>query len=510
LRALISVSDKTDIEIFASKLVSLGYEIVSTGNTYKKLKEHNIEALEVSDITNFPECFEGRVKTLNPFIHGGILYKRDSKKDIQIAKELEIHPIDLVCVNLYPFEEKTKKTQDFEVIIENIDIGGPSMIRAAAKNFNDVIVVTSKDDYEPVIDAIKNSNNSLDFRKSLMVKAFEYTASYDCYISNYMNSRFNGGFGSKQFIVGNKTFDTRYGENPHQDGALYESSDFFTKNFNILKGKPSFNNLTDISCGLKIATAFGNRHSVVIIKHGNPCGCSIDDDLIQSYKNALKSDPISAFGGVVIINGIVDKELALIISEIFLEVIFASSFTSEAISILSEKNRIKLFSQNRNFLVCSDDMYDFKKINGGFVFQTSDKIEENEIKRSVLKSKTKASQEQLLDLEIAYKIASLTKSNCIVFVKDSSLVAIGMGMTSRIDATKIAILKAKQFNIDISGSAVASEAFFPFRDSIDELASIGVSSVIEPGGSIRDNEVIEAADEFDISLYFSGVRHFLH
>jgi phosphoribosylaminoimidazolecarboxamide formyltransferase/IMP cyclohydrolase len=509
LRALISVSNKDKIEWFAKELVLLGYEIISTGGTYQTLKENNIQAIEVSNITNFPECFNGRVKTLNPYIHGAILYKRDDKKDVDTAKELGISPIDLVCVNLYPFEETINRSDDFDEIIENIDIGGPSMIRASAKNFNDVVIVTDVSDYKLVIDTLKNGNN-LDFRKSLMLKAFEHTASYDAIIANYMNHRCNSGFGDKKFIVGTKVLATRYGENPHQDGALYEFKDYFTNNFNLIKGKPSFNNLTDISCASKIAAAFDDENTVVIVKHGNACGCAIKNSLLESYIEALKSDPISAFGGVVAINGVVEKELANKMNEIFLEVIFAASFTDEAVEILSKKSKIKLFSQNREKLILSNDSHDFKKIEGGFVFQTSDKVKNEEISRAILKTETSANTNEIKDLEMAYKIASLTKSNCVVYVKNSALVAIGMGMTSRIDAAKCAIAKAKELGMDIRGSSLASEAFFPFRDSIDTAALAGVKAIIEPGGSIRDDEVIEAANEANIALYFSGTRHFLH
>ena len=510
MRALISVSDKTGIVNFAKNLIEIGFEIISTGGTYKKLKENNIKVIEVTDITKFPECFDGRVKTLNPFIHGGILHRRNNENDLKKAKELGIEAIDLVCVNLYPFQATIDKTDDFDEIIENIDIGGPSMVRAAAKNFNDVIIVTDINDYDIVIDKLKNNENSLEFRRNLMIKAFEHTGAYDAIIANYMNKRFNNDFGAVKFIVGNKVSDTRYGENPHQKGALYQFNNYFSENFKIVKGEASFNNLTDINGAIKIATAFNDKPAVCIVKHGNPCGFAIKDNLFESYVEALKCDSISAFGGVVAVNGIVDEKLAIKMNEIFLEVIIAGDFTKEAIKVFETKKRIKLFSNNSERLKLANDDIDFKHIDGGFVFQDADRVEEDEVKNAKLVSKREATNQEKLDLEIAYKIASLTKSNCVVYVKNSAMVAIGMGMTSRVDASKCALKKAKEMNLNVEGAVLASEAFFPFRDSIDTAGEVGIKAIIEPGGSIRDDEVIEASNEYDIALYFSGKRHFLH
>ena len=510
MRALLSVSDKSGIVEFASSLEKLGYEIISTGGTYKKLSENGIKVIEIDEITKFPECFEGRVKTLNPFVHGGILYKRDNQAHIDQAKELGVEGIDLVCVNLYPFKETIEKTEDFDEIIENIDIGGPTMVRSSAKNFRDVVIVTSSSDYDNVIDAISNEKNTLEFRRDLMIKAFEHTASYDAMIANYMNGRFNDGFGEYQFITGKKSFQTRYGENPHQKGALYEFDDHFSKNFSQIKGEASFNNLNDVNGALKIASSFGDENAVCIVKHGNPCGFAIKDTLIDSYTEALKCDPISAFGGVVAVNGVVTKELALKMNEIFLEVVMAGDFTDEALEVFEKKKRLKLFSQGSPKIIMSKDSHDFKHIDGGFVYQNSDCICDNEVRNAQLKSETKASNQEMKDLEIAWKVAGLTKSNCVVYVKDSAMVAVGMGMTSRIDASECALKKAKAMGIDVEGCAMASEAFFPFRDSIDTASKAGVKAIIEPGGSIRDDEVIEASNEHNISLYFTTVRHFLH
>jgi phosphoribosylaminoimidazolecarboxamide formyltransferase/IMP cyclohydrolase len=329
-------------------------------------------------------------------------------------------------------------------------------------------------------------------------------------IANYMNQRFHDGFGRWQFVAGRKVFDTRYGENPHQQGALYEFGDFFSEHFHTLKGEASFNNLTDINGAVKIAASFGEEPAVCIVKHGNPCGFAIKGDLLESYIEALKCDPVSAFGGVVAVNGIVDKALAEKMNEIFLEVIVAGDFTEEALEVFAAKKRLKLFAQKRESLVVAGDRADFKHIEGGFVYQTADCICDNEVKEAKQVSESAATEQEMKDLEIAWKVAGLTKSNCVVYVKNSAMVAVGMGMTSRVDAARCALKKAEEMGLDVSGAAMASEAFFPFRDSIDAAAAAGVRAIIEPGGSIRDEEVIAAANEHGIALYFTGVRHFLH
>ncbi len=510
MRALISVSDKSGVENFARELVSLGYEIISTGGTYKKLKDAGIAVIEVNEITKFPECFEGRVKTLNPYIHGGILHRRDKQSHLDQAKELGVQSIDLVCVNLYPFKDIIEKTDNFEEIIENIDIGGPAMVRSAAKNHDSVIIVTDVIDYDLVLNNLKNNTDTASLRRDLMIKAYEHTAAYDSMIANYMNKRFNNSMGAKQFIVGEKVFDTRYGENPHQKGALYEFDNHLSNKFITLKGEASFNNMGDISGASKIAAAFGADNAVCIVKHSNPCGFAIKDTLLESYEQALRCDPISAFGGVVAVNGIINLELAIKMNEKFLEIVFAADFTPEAEIELNKKKRIKLFKQGTSKIELANDAFNFKILDGGFVYQDADKVEDDEVKNSELKSTRSASPQELKDMEIAYKLASLTKSNCVVYVKDSAMVAIGMGMTSRVDAAKAALRKAEDLGIDITGAVLASEAFFPFRDSIDLAQKAGVKCVIEPGGSIRDDEIIQAANEFDMALYFSGKRHFLH
>lgn len=510
MRALISVSDKSGIVEFALGLEALGCEILSTGGTYKTLKDNGIKVIEVSEFTASPEMFEGRIKTLHPKIHGGILHKRDNASHVEQASKHDIKSIDLVCVNLYPFKETTIRTDDFEEIIENIDIGGPTMVRSAAKNFKDVLIVTDMNDYDKVLEALKNKNASYEFRRDLMIKAYEHTAAYDSMIANYMNERFNGGFGAKRFITGSKVFDTRYGENPHQKGAAYEFDSFLSLNFTQLKGEASFNNMTDINSAVAIASSFGDAPAVAICKHANPCGFAIGENELDSYIKALKCDPVSAFGGVVAINGTLTKELALKTKEIFIEVIIAANVEEGVLELYSDKKRTKIFTQNNKFLVTSGHKWDFKHIDGGFVFQEKDSLSDSEVDNAKQVTTKAANPDEINDLKIAWKIAALTKSNCVVYVKDSTLLAIGMGMTSRVDAARAAVAKANDMGIDLKGCALASEAFFPFADSIEIAASVGVANVIQPGGSIRDEDVIEAANKAGMSMYFTGIRHFLH
>ncbi len=512
MRALISVSDKTGVVEFARGLKELGFKIVSTGGTLKSLTDNGIKAKDISKFTGFPEMFDGRVKTLNPMVHGAILHKRKDKAHKSAAKEFGIKRIDLVCVNLYPFKATIERTDDFDEIIENIDIGGPAMVRSAAKNFEDVLIVTDPADYPVVLEAIKEGKDDFEFRRDLMIKAYEHTAAYDSMIANYMNKRFKGGFGNKLFISASKVFDTRYGENPHQKGALYEFDNFWSKNLKVIKGEASFNNLTDINGAVKLAVNFGARPAVSIIKHANPCGFALRGTLLESYTEALKCDPVSAYGGVVAVNGVVDGELAKKINETYIEVLVAPKITKEAIEVFEVKKRIKLFELHGGgeYLPKIKDANDFRHIMGGVVVQNEDEVRDEELKNAKLVTSRPADPRELADIEIAYKVAALTKSNCVVYVKDSAMVAIGMGMTSRVDAAKAAIRKALDLGLDLKGAVLASEAFFPFRDSIDAAAAVGVSAIVEPGGSMRDDEVIAAANEYGMAMYFTGVRHFLH
>lgn len=537
--ALLSVSDKSGITEFAAELISLGYEILSTGGTLKALQEKGIKATEVSQYTGFNECFSGRVKTLHPKIHGGLLYRRENSEDVKTANELGIGDISLLCVNLYPFVETTKKTENLEEIIENIDIGGPAMIRAAAKNYKSVLVITNPKDYEKTISALKNEKVDENYRFELAIAAFSHTADYDCKIANYFNSRFHNGFGARHFVSGRLVFPLRYGENPHQNGCFYEYGDFYQNHFRLIKGEPSYNNLTDIHAAVKIASSFGDAPCVCIVKHGNPCGFALKNTALESYTEALKCDPLSAYGGVVAVNAPVDEELALKINEIFVEVLIAPKVEFEALAVFANKKKIKIFeanassaeaqngsdsfqktynkihekaanSENKDILHFPEDIQDFRHIAGGFLVQECDKVQEEEFTNMRCVGDFSASEEQINDLKIAYKLAAFVKSNCVVYVKNSAMVAVGMGMTSRVDSAIAAIRKAKSQNIDLEGCVLASEAFFPFKDSIEEAAKVGVSAIIEPGGSLRDEEVIKCANEQGIALYFTGVRHFLH
>ena len=508
--ALLSVSDKSGIVEFAQGLRECGYEILSTSGTLKILEENGIEVQDIASYTGAKEMFDGRVKTLNPKISGGILYRRNLASHQKDAQENGIQPIDLLCVNLYPFKQTIQRTNDFEEIVENIDIGGPSMIRAGAKNFESVLVVTNPNDYQRILQKLKNKENTLELRREMMIKAYEHTAGYDCLIANYMNERFNEGFGEYAFITGKKVMDTRYGENPHQKGALYAQGEFFLKDFQILKGEPSFNNFTDIDSAIKIASQFKN--SVCIIKHGNPCGFALKDTPLLSYISALSCDSLSAFGGVVAVNAKVDLQLAQKIGEIFVEVLVAPSFTQEALEYLSSKKKLKLFSlpSDSPYFELPSAKESFKSILGGFLLQESDSVSDEEIQEAKKMGDYEASESQKRDMEIAYKIVALTKSNCVAYVKDGALVGIGMGMTSRVDASRNAMLKAKDMGLDLKGCVLASEAFFPFKDSIELAVSMGVSAIIQPGGSIRDDEVIECANSHKIPIYFTFKRHFLH
>lgn len=508
--ALLSVSDKSGIVEFAQGLRECGYEILSTSGTLKILEENGIEVQDIASYTGAKEMFDGRVKTLNPKIAGGILYRRNLASHQKDAQENGIQPIDLLCVNLYPFKQTIQRTNDFEEIVENIDIGGPSMIRAGAKNFESVLVVTNPNDYQRILQKLKNKENTLELRREMMIKAYEHTAGYDCLIANYMNERFNEGFGEYAFITGKKVMDTRYGENPHQKGALYAQGEFFLKDFQILKGEPSFNNFTDIDSAIKIASQFKN--SVCIIKHGNPCGFALKDTPLLSYISALSCDSLSAFGGVVAVNAKVDLQLAQKIGEIFVEVLVAPSFTQEALEYLSSKKKLKLFSlpSDSPYFELPSAKESFKSILGGFLLQENDSVSDEEIQEAKKMGDYEASESQKRDMEIAYKIVALTKSNCVAYVKDGALVGIGMGMTSRVDASRNAMLKAKDMGLDLKGCVLASEAFFPFKDSIELAVSMGVSAIIQPGGSIRDDEVIECANSHKIPIYFTFKRHFLH
>ena len=514
MKALISVSDKTGLVDFAKALVKLGYELVSTTSTHKHLQDSGIATQAISDLTNADEILDGRVKTLHPHIYAGILYQRDNNSHQQTIKALAIDSIDIVCVNLYPFEQMATKGGDD--LIEYIDIGGVALLRAAAKNYQDCLVVCDHSDYAPIIDhlnsATKGTQKDAVLRSHLMQKAFCYTAHYDITIANHYMQENNGDALPKHYLLSAKPFwSLKYGENPHQQGRLYQTSDFL-EHWHIIKGEISFNNILDIQAALRLCTPFQDRSHVAIIKHNNPCGFAIDESIIDAFHKALICDQTSAYGGVIAINAPVDEKLALTMSGLFFEVIVAPSFTKEAIDIFSNKKRVKIIQMKHhsNHLPKFRSRYDIRSIEGGILVQESDQITSTQITNAQLKSERSANETLFNDLSIAYKIVACTKSNGIAYVKNSTLVAIGMGMTSRIDAVKSAVAKAFEQQVDVRGSAMASEAFLPFRDSIDEAGRCGIQAIIQPGGSIRDDEIIAAANEHQIALYFSGYRHFLH
>ncbi|WP_025270181.1 bifunctional phosphoribosylaminoimidazolecarboxamide formyltransferase/IMP cyclohydrolase [Hippea sp. KM1] len=497
--ALISVSDKRGIVEFSRFLVDKGYRILSTGSTGKLLKENGIDVEFVEDYTNAKEMLDGRVKTLHPKIHGGILYRRDLKSHLDTIKQLGIYSIDIVVVNLYPFEQTALKTDNEEELIENIDIGGPTLIRAAAKNYKDVLIVCDPDDYRSVMDEFDSIDENK--RKEYALKAFAKTSYYDGLIVEKLSNE----WALKEKAVSLKIHSKlRYGENPHQE-AYFARSPFKMGISDLvqLNGKElSYNNILDIDVVYRMMVEF-DEGLCVIVKHNTPCGAAISDDQLEAYQGALECDPISAFGGIIGINSTLKKDVAEAIAERFYEVVVAFDFEDEAVEILKSKKNlrvIKLPKTNYSF-------FEIKTVLGGYLIQQNDY--ESEFRYEVV-SKSKPTQEQLKDLAFAFKVAKFVKSNAIVYAKGGKTLAIGGGQTSRVDSAKFAIARANELNIDLNGCVMASDGFFPFRDSVDEAAKAGVKAIVEPGGSIRDKEVIEAADEYGIPLLFTHIRHFRH
>ena len=514
-RALISVSDKKGIINFAKILIKYNVEILSTGGTAKLFAENNIPVIEVSDYTGFPEMLDGRVKTLHPKIHGGILGKRDDEKHLQTMIKSNIPLIDLVVVNLYPFEATiSKENCPLSEAIENIDIGGPAMIRSSAKNYNGVAVVTDSSDYKMIEDALKKNDGALNLecRFILAKKAFEHTAKYDLAISNYLNgldTNKNVTYPKKLNLAFNKKVDLRYGENPHQSASFYVD-EIATKgslaSFKQLQGKElSYNNLNDADTAWECVKSF-KLPSCVIVKHANPCGVGSSKDLLDAYKKAFSTDPTSAFGGVIACNTALDKNTASQIISQFVEVVIAPSYEAESLKIFESKPNIRLLevTLDNNF-----NAFELKKIGGGLLVQSPDNFN-IDMDHCKIVSKLKPNQEQMADMLFAWRVAKYVKSNAIVFCKNNQTLGIGAGQMSRVDSTKIASIKAQNANLDLINSVVASDAFFPFRDGIDVLATAGAKCVIQPGGSLRDEEVISAADELGLVMLFTGYRHFRH
>jgi phosphoribosylaminoimidazolecarboxamide formyltransferase / IMP cyclohydrolase len=501
--ALISVSDKSNITEFAQSLIEHNYKIIATGNTAKLLSSKGINVTEVSNLTGFPEIFDGRVKTLHPKILGGILFRRDNESDKKEADENEILPIDIVCVNLYPFVKTVENPDsDLDTIIENIDIGGPTLVRASAKNYKYVSILTNPSQYPNVIEELKKGEISLETRKKLAVEAFSHTAYYDTYISKFLEEKFSHSTNSfKINLVKEK--DLRYGENPHQKAALYGN---FHSYFDVFHGKElSYNNIMDLVAAVELVEDLGDN-TCAIIKHMNPAGAAKGKDPLEAYERALKCDPVSAFGGIVTFTSTVDEKVAEKMNNIFLEIICAPDYTKGAIEILTKKKNRRLLKQLKS--VRESHVY-FRNIPGGAIVQDADKetLNESELKTATNKEPTKS---QLEDLSFAWIVAKHTKSNAIVFVKDKATLGVGGGQMSRLDSAKIAAMKAKEYGLDLKNSVAASDAFFPFPDTLVEIIKSGAVSVIQPGGSVRDNEVIEAANQNDISMVFTGLRHFKH
>ena len=505
--ALVSLSDKTGLKELINFLVAENVKILSTGGTYKAIKEITSKVIEVSDFTGFEEMMNGRVKTLHPKIHAGILARRD--QDLEVLEERGYEPIDLVVVNLYPFKETITQGCSFDEAIEKIDIGGPTMIRSAAKNFKDVAVVSNPSDYSQLIEEWKNSDGiSYDFRKQLSQKVFETMADYNLSISNYLKEESENNIPSYSFETSSSL---RYGENPHQTANLFTFSDLKHKNIanaDILQGKElSYNNIVDADAAWECVRAFDDP-ACVIVKHANPCGVAESENIFGAYDLAFKTDPTSAFGGIIALNRTLDTKTALEInSRQFVEVILATDYEEGALAEFAKKKNVRVLKVDLE----QDNPYPgmIKKVSGGILIQSDDTFS---VSREDLKCVTKRqpTPDELNDLMFAWRVAKFVKSNAIVYVKNRQTIGIGAGQMSRVISADIANLKAKEEGLEVQGAVMASDAFFPFRDGIDKAASSGIASIIQPGGSMRDSEVIAAADENDIAMVFTNTRHFRH
>ena len=505
--ALISVSDKRNLKSLLDILKKNKIQIISSGGTYKEIKKLKFKCLEVSKFTNFPEILEGRIKTLHPKIHAGILNKRNIKSHLKDLKDNNFENIDLVIVNFYPFEKTLSLTKSHKKIIENIDIGGPTMVRSAAKNYNDVTVITSSNQYEELIDELNKNkgSTSLKFREKLSRIAFTETAYYDSIISNYFNKITNTTFSDKKVFHGNLIEQLRYGENPHQLSAIYsKNSDMSLKQ---IHGKQlSYNNYNDIYAALTISKSLPKNKGTVIVKHANPCGVSIKKNHLDSYNSALSCDPVSAFGGVVACNFKINKNLAIDLNKLFLEVIIANGYDKNALKILKKKKNLRLIDATNYSL---KKVLKFTSLNEEILLQSEDlKIFGNKDFKVV--SKRKPSSKQLKNLIFAFNVCRYVKSNAIVLTSNETTVGIGSGQPSRLDSCQIAIKKMKKFNLTGEDLVAASDAFFPFIDGIEKLVQAGVRAIIQPYGSIRDKEIINFANETDTVLIFSKTRHFRH
>jgi phosphoribosylaminoimidazolecarboxamide formyltransferase/IMP cyclohydrolase len=506
-RALISVSDKIGIVDFARKLIQLNVEIISTGGTFQVLKEAGIKVQSVSEITGFPEILDGRVKTLHPKIHAGLLAITDNSDHQEALRSLDIQPIDMVVVNLYPFEKTiSKPSVTLDEAIEQIDIGGPSMLRSAAKNFNYKVVIANPIKYNAVAEEMRKNDGSIGYqmRISLAKEAFYLTSRYDSVITKYLSK-----IGEKDHMLPDifslslrKIEELRYGENPHQRAALY--GDFFNY-FEKLHGKElSFNNIVDIQAATELISEF-NEPTTVIIKHTNPCGVGSDEKLIDAFKKAFSTDTKSAFGGIVAYNRPLDMQTAKEVNEVFIEVIIAPDFSQDVLAFLRKKKDRRLIRQ----LKPPDEEINLKKIVGGLLVQEIDSLRISKDQLKVV-TKRQPTEDEYSAMLYGWRVVKHLKSNAIVISRHDRTIGVGAGQMSRVDSTSIAIHKAKRAKLDTKGAALASDAFFPFADSIEEAVKCGITSIIQPGGSIRDAEVIEAADKKNITMVFTGIRHFKH
>lgn len=514
-RALISVSDKSGIIEFAQGLIANGVEILSTGGTYRLLQENGLPVTEVSEHTGFPEMMDGRVKTLHPLIHGGILARRGI--DDAVMSEHGIKPIDMVVVNLYPFQQTVANPDcDLATAIENIDIGGPTMLRAAAKNHRDVAVVVNASDYAPLLQEMDNLKGQLSCATcfDLATKAFEHTAQYDGAIANYLGMR----VGDTQYFPRTfnlqyvKSQDMRYGENPHQKAAFYvdaNAKEASVATAKQLQGKElSYNNVADTDAALECVKPFAEP-ACVIVKHANPCGVALGSDILDAYNLAYATDPTSAFGGIIAFNRELDENTAkAIIERQFVEVIIAPSISNAAAQVLATKQNVRVLASGEWGAVRPASL-DYKRVNGGLLVQDTDlgMVNEAELKMVTKRAPT---EQELADLLFCWEVAKFVKSNAIVYARNGRTIGIGAGQMSRVYSAKIAGIKAADEGLEVKGSVMASDAFFPFRDSIDAAAAAGITAIIQPGGSIRDEEVIAAADEHGMAMVFTGMRHFRH
>ena len=506
-KALISVSDKKNLKYLLKVLTKHKIELISSGGTYKEIKKLRFKCLEVSEYTGSPEILDGRVKTLHPKIHAGILSKRNNRSHIKDLKNNNFEEIDLVIVNFYPFEKTLDQTNNHLKIIENIDVGGPTMVRAAAKNYNDVAVITSSDQYSELVNEIEKykGSTSIEFREKMSLEAFSETAYYDAVISNYFNKIKRNDFPRKKIFYGNLIEKLRYGENPHQQAAVYSK----TQSLNIkqIHGKQlSYNNYNDIFSALAISKSLPKNLGTVIVKHANPCGVSINKNNLKSYQLALACDPVSAFGGIVSCNFKINKKLALELNNIFLEVIVANGFDSEALKVLKKKKNLRLIDST-NFTI--ENLLRFNSVNTSILTQSED-VEKFNIKNFKIVSKKKPNKSQLNNLIFAFNVCRYVKSNAIVLASQEATVGIGSGQPSRLDSCQIAIDKMNKFQNLSDEIVAASDAFFPFVDGMEKLIQSGVSAVIQPAGSIRDKEIIKFANQTNTVLVFSKTRHFRH